>query len=204
MSTPVRMKVAVTGGIACGKSLLTAFLRELGLRVLDADDVVHDLEGVGGAAVPALVARFGREILASDGAIDRARLAARVFASAEQRCALEAILFPLVRKRLSAFAAGPASPQAAPPLVVAPLLYEAHFETDYDTVVALVSSPEVQIQRMMETRGYSREHAEARLAAQMPAAEKAARADYVIVNDSTAAHLRDEARRLVHWLQDRR
>ena len=72
------MKIALTGGIACGKSLFAKFLRELGIHVLDADDVVHELEAPGGAAVPAIVSRFGSDVLAADGGIDRPALAARV------------------------------------------------------------------------------------------------------------------------------
>ena len=100
------MRIALTGGIACGKSTLAKFLRELGIRLLDADDVVHELEAPGGAAVPAIVARFGAGVLAADGSVDRPKLAAIVFADAAARRDLEAILFPLVRSRLRAFTSG--------------------------------------------------------------------------------------------------
>lgn len=213
------MKVALTGGIACGKSTFAKFLRELGIRLLDADDVVHELEAAGGAAVPAISARFGPAVLAPDGAVDRPALAAVVFASPSARRDLEALLFPLVRARLLSFLSpAPPSPAPVPPhpapgtkhqapgtlsLVVIPLLFESHWEGDYDTIVAITSPLECQIERMVRTRGYSRAHAEARLAAQMPVAEKAARADFVVVNDSTQEHLRNEARRLVAWLKER-
>ena len=239
------MRIALTGGIACGKSTLAKFLRELGIRLLDADDVVHELEAPGGAAVPAIVARFGAGVLAADGSVDRPKLAAIVFADAAARRDLEAILFPLVRSRLRAFTseaarrgrralpmvgpsfsdvplvgadvlgrppstapAPPTTPPAPPstvPLYIAiiPLLFESHWEGDYDIILAITSPLECQIHRMMRTRGYSRVQAEARLAAQMPVAEKAARADFVVVNDSTHEHLKDEARRLVAWLKER-
>ena len=232
------MRIALTGGIACGKSTLAKFLRELGIRLLDADDVVHELEAPGGAAVPAIVARFGAGILAADGSVDRPKLAGIVFADAAARRDLEAILFPLVRSRLRAFTSeaarrgrralpmvGPSvsdvplvgadvlgrPPSTAPalpstvPLYIAiiPLLFESHWEGDYDIILAITSPLECQIHRMMRTRGYSRVQAEARLAAQMPVAEKAARADFVVVNDSTHEHLKDEARRLVAWLKER-
>ena len=232
------MRIALTGGIACGKSTLAKFLRELGIRLLDADDVVHELEAPGGAAVPAIVARFGAGVLAADGSVDRPKLAGIVFADAAARRDLEAILFPLVRSRLRAFTseasrrgrralpmAGPSfsdvplvgadvlgrPPSTAPappstvPLYIAiiPLLFESHWEGDYDIILAITSPLECQIHRMMRTRGYSRVQAEARLAAQMPVAEKAARADFVVVNDSTHEHLKDEARRLVAWLKER-
>lgn len=202
------MRIALTGGIACGKSTLAKFLRELGIRLLDADDVVHELEAPGGAAVPAIVARFGAGILAADGSVDRPKLAGIVFADAAARRDLEAILFPLVRSRLRAFtseAARRGRPPSTAPLYIAiiPLLFESHWEGDYDIILAITSPLECQIHRMMRTRGYSRVQAEARLAAQMPAAEKAARADFVVVNDSTHEHLKDEARRLVAWLKER-
>ena len=202
------MRIALTGGIACGKSTLAKFLRELGIRLLDADDVVHELEAPGGAAVPAIVARFGAGILAADGSVDRPKLAGIVFADAAARRGLEAILFPLVRSRLRAFtseAARRGRPPSTAPLYIAiiPLLFESHWEGDYDIILAITSPLECQIHRMMRTRGYSRVQAEARLAAQMPVAEKAARADFVVVNDSTHEHLKDEARRLVAWLKER-
>jgi len=93
------MKIALTGGIACGKSLFAKFLQELGIHVIDADDVVHELEAPGGAAVPAIVARFGTGVLAQDGGIDRPALARLVFVDAAARADLEAIVFPLVRAR---------------------------------------------------------------------------------------------------------
>lgn len=217
------MKAALTGGIACGKSTFAKFLSELGIRVLDADDVVHELEAPGGEAVPAIVARFGRSVLAPDGGIDRPKLAELVFAQGERgrwgpwgpwgqspssqqspsspKETLEAILFPIVRKRLRVFSE--TSPEGVFSLAIIPLLFESHFDSDYDTIIAIASPEEVQIDRMMRTRGYSRAQAEARLAAQMPVAEKVARAHFVVVNDSTPERLRKEAVRLAAWLEER-
>ncbi len=224
------MKIALTGGIACGKSTLAKFLRELGICLLDADDVVHELEAPGGVAVPAIVQRFGSGVLSPDGAINRPALADVVFSDDAARRDLEAILFPLVRKRLNEFALsdaqcartarsavptkcaqpGRVGTPCRPPtdhqfrISIIPLLFESHWECDYDTIIAVVSPVEEQINRMMLTRGYSREQAKARLAAQLPIAEKARRADYVVVNDSTPEHLRDKARRLLAWLKERK
>ena len=192
------MKIALTGGIACGKSLFAKFLRELGIHVLDADDVVHELEAPDGAAVPAIVARFGRDVLASDGGIDRAALAARVFSDASARADLEAILFPLVRSRM---ARGSGVSPLQLTIHIIPLLFESHWEADYDILLCIASPVDLQVSRMMTSRGYSRAHAEARLAAQWPVVEKAARCHYTVMNDSTPEHLRDEAQRLVAWLK---
>ena len=234
------MKIALTGGIACGKSTFAKFLRELGIRVIDADDIVHELESPGGAAVPAIAAEFGDGVLAPDGGIDRAKLAEIVFlgspspqppnpeprvtnhepratshepqaTSHEPRAtnpepratkqALESILFPLVRERLREYTE--TSPQGVFSIAIIPLLFESHFDEDYDIIIAIASSEDRQIDRMMRTRGYSRAQAEARLAAQMPVAEKAARAHFVVVNDSTPENLKNEATRLVAWLEEK-
>jgi dephospho-CoA kinase len=192
------MKIALTGGIACGKSLFAKFLRELGIHVLDADDVVHELEAPGGAAVSAIVARFGSDVLAPDGGINRPALAARVFSDATARADLEAIVFPLVRERMG----GSRCCATAFTIHIIPLLFESHWETDYDILLCIASPVDLQISRMMLSRGYSRAHAEARLAAQWPVSEKAARCHYTVMNDSTPEHLRDEAQRLVAWLKE--
>lgn len=177
------MKVAVTGSIACGKSAFVRFLREAGEFVLDADDVVHELEARGGAAVGAIAREFGDGVLAPDGGIDRKRLAAAVFTApdaAARRKKLEDILFPLVRARLAAFDG----------ICVIPLLYESGWEGDFDKVVCIASREDLQIERMVKTRGYTPVEARARIAAQMPLAEKIRRADYVVENNSTLDDLR--------------
>ena len=226
------MKIALTGGIACGKSLLARYLSSMGIAVIDADDVVHELEAPGGGAVEPIVARFGESVRAADGGIDRRRLAEAVFgiengelriengnapssratcSQAAARKDLEAILFPLVKRRIDEFLASshPTSDNQHQhlnsqfSLAIIPLLFESHWDADYDIIIALVSGHEAQIRRMAETRGQSREEAEARIAAQMPVEEKAARADYVIRNDSTPQALHAEAARLVEWLESR-
>ena len=193
------MKIALTGGIACGKSLFAKFLRELGIQVLDADDVVHELEAPGGAAVAPIVARFGHDVLAPDGGIDRTALAECVFSDPASRADLEAILFPLVRAR---FARESRACRGQITIHIIPLLFESHWEADYDILLCIASPVDLQISRMMQSRGYSRAHAEARLAAQWPVSEKAARCHYTVMNDSTPEHLRDEAQRLVAWLKE--
>ena len=194
------MKIALTGGIACGKSTLAKFLKELGIRVLDADDVVHELEAPGGAAVPAIQAAFGPEVISPDGGVDRRALATVVFSDPARRRVLEGILFPRVRRRLVDFVAASGRELR---IAVIPLLFESHWEGDYDIILAIASPQEVQVDRMMRTRGYTRAQAEARLAAQMPVAEKVARADFAVVNDATPQQLQEQTVRLVAWLKER-
>ena len=190
------MKTCLTGGIACGKSLLLRYLGELGLETIDADDVVHEL-----MPDPA----------------ERRRIAAEVFADPAKRRALEARLHPLVRARIDEwFAMGTMGSDPLPcrrsvkgsdPMVLRiaaiPLLFEVHWESDYDIIVCVVSSRANQIERMTAPRGYTREEAEARLAAQMDVSEKAAKSHYVIQNDGSPDDLKAEAAKFVKWLKER-
>lgn len=197
------MRFCLTGGIACGKSLLARFLRELGVEFIDADDVVHELEASGGAAVAAVRERFGDAVIATDGGVDRKRLAMVVFNDSSAREDLEKILFPLVRMHILEFVDAAPTDSSLPRLAIIPLIFESHWEQDYDIILCIASSREVQIERMMRLRGYSRAEAEARLAAQMPVSEKASRADYVVENNTTSDCLRNEAERLVMWLREK-
>ena len=88
-------------------------------------------------------------------------------------------------------------------VAIIPLLFECNWDADYDIIICISSSAEEQIRRMVETRGLTREAAEARLSAQLPVSEKAARSQYVVVNDSTVEHLHEEAERCVEWLRSR-
>ena len=178
------MKVCLTGGIASGKSLLSRYLNELGVRTIDADDVVH-----------ALIPKEERE-----------RLRKIVFNDPKARKELEARIHPLVRRKILDFL-GEKSPSSSfpltPPIAIIPLLFEVQWEKDYDIIICVLSSREKQIERMTALRGYSRAEAEARLAAQMDPAIKAAKSDYVILNDSTDEDLKAEAIKLVEYLVSR-
>lgn len=173
---------ALTGGIACGKSMAEACFKACGCRVLDADAVVHQLEQPGGAAVDAIVATFGQEVLAADGGIDRGALARAVFNHTEARKQLEAILHPLVRQVAEDWLK--AEDEHAISLFSAALLYECGWEKDWQGVVCVTASRATQVRRMCNVRGMSEEAAIARLNAQMDVAEKGRRADWVLVNDT--------------------
>jgi dephospho-CoA kinase len=193
------MKVCITGGIASGKSLLSHYLNDLGVATVDADDIVHEL-------IP-------QE--------ERERLRKVVFKNPEARKELEARIHPLVRRKILSAIEGGRSQESGfrcqesgvkgdcppnlslPPIAVIPLLFEVQWEKDYDIIICILSSREKQIERMMSFRGYTREEAEARLAAQMDPAIKAAKSDYVILNDSTDEDLKAEARKLIDYLVSR-
>jgi dephospho-CoA kinase len=183
--------VALTGGLACGKSLAGAILAEAGVPVCDADDLAHELMRPGGKTYRPIVETFGREILDAQGRIDRGRLARLVFADAGQREKLNAIVHPHVQRRWRAWlAARPSACDLA--VVIIPLLFEIGDEKAWDVVICVTARPEIQQQRLRD-RGLSEAEVQARLAAQWPVAAKAARSDYVIENNDT----RDEFARTV-------
>ena len=176
------MRVALTGGIACGKSLVAKFLNEFGVETIDADDIVHEL-------IP-------------DPA-ERKRIAAEVFADPDRRRDLEARLHPLVKERIDKFLCTTTTADYdSHRIAVIPLLFEAHWEENFDIICCVRSARATQVARMMETRGYTREEAEARLAAQMSVEEKAAKSHYVIDNNGSAEELKSEVKKFISWLMN--
>jgi len=170
------MKIALTGGIACGKSLAVKYLNELGVATIDADDIVHEL-------VPDE---------------ERKRLAKVVFNDPAARKALEARLHPLVKARIQERIDACAGELL---VCVIPLLFEVHWDAEFDIICCVTSEKETQVVRMVTTRGYTREEAVARIQAQMPVDEKAAKSQYVIGNDGTPAELQVKVKEFVKWLR---
>jgi dephospho-CoA kinase len=178
-------RIALTGGIATGKSHVLQRLRERGVPCLDADELAHGVTGAGTEATARIAERFGADVLDASGAVDRRKLAPIVFADADARRDLERIVHPAVYRAIAAGVRAFELTDDAPLVVVdVPLLYETGHAGDFDTVIATVCPPATQVQRLI-ARGLSEREATGRLAAQMPAAEKATRADYVITTDGT-------------------
>ncbi len=180
------LKVALTGGIATGKSHVLEQFRRRGVPCLDADLLAHGVTAAGTEASSAIAARFGQEVLAADGSVDRARLGPIVFADPAARRELEAMVHPAVyraiRAGLRAFELElPGLPLA---VVDVPLLYESGHAGDFDRVVVTACPMEVQVARLLK-RGMSDAEARQRLAAQWPTEEKAQRADFVIRTDGS-------------------
>jgi len=198
------LKVALTGGIATGKSHVLELFRKRGVPCLDADVLAHGVESAGTEATQAIAARFGAGVLGADGAVDRAKLAPIVFADPAARRDLEAIVHPAVYRAIAAGLRGfelLGSYRLA--VVDVPLLYETGHAADFDRVIATVCPPEMQIARMVE-RGMARAEARQRLEAQMPTAEKAARADFVIRTDGTVEETEQQVDELYRTLVERR
>ena len=197
----MKRSFAVTGGIACGKSTVAKTLAELGCEVLDTDEVAHALQA-GGEATDELARRFGPEIIRPDGAVDRRRLGALVFADPVALADLNAILHPRIfaetRRWLESRAEGSTS------AVLVPLLYESGLDRviAWDAVVAVVCGEAEQVRRI-RGRGFTEAEARARIAAQMPCEEKAARADFTIRNDGSLEDLRDKVERVLNAIKSR-
>jgi len=189
--------VGLTGGIATGKSSFAGALRALGVPVIDADRLAREAVARGTAALRALVAAFGAEILGPDGELDRKRMAARVFPDAQARARLEAIVHPAVRERVKAETARLAAAGHELAFYDVPLLFEVGLDRELEAVAAVWAPRPAQLARLRARDGLSPEEAEARLAAQLTADEKAARADFVVVNDGPRALLAAKAERLL-------
>jgi dephospho-CoA kinase len=183
------MRVGLTGGVASGKSTVSAILAELGAVVVDADLLAREVVALGTPGLAAVVAEFGEGVLAADGSLDRPALGAVVFADETARRRLEAIVHPLVRAR------GRELEEAAPPGAVVvhdiPLLAETGQAAGFDAVLVVDVPVETQVERMVSQRGMSREDAEARIAAQATREERLAVATYVVDNTGTREDLRD-------------
>lgn len=171
------LRAGLTGGIASGKSTVSGFLRDLGAVVVDADRLAHDAILPGGPCFEAVVERFGAGILAADGTVDRAALGRIVFADAEARKELEAIVHPAVRRGIARAIEGSDAPIV---IVDAALLVESGFHRDLDVLVVLRCPVETQIARLASRNGLSRSEALARIGAQAPLEAKLAVADHVI------------------------
>ncbi len=181
------LKIALTGGIASGKSYVLDRFRRHGVPCLDADELAHGVTAAGTEATAAIAARFGSDILAADGSIDRRKLGPLVFADPSARRELEAMVHPGVYRAIAAgLRAFELMGDGAFAVVDVPLLYETGAEKTFDKVIVTACASGVQLARLIE-RGLSEEAARQRLAAQWPTEKKTSRADFVILTDRTFA-----------------
>lgn len=179
------LTLGLTGGIACGKSTISLTLRELGAVIIDGDVLSRELTAPGGAALPALREAFGPEVFHPDGTLNRRALGALVFTDDQARDTLDGIMQPLLRGMIRQGMEEARSCGASVCVLDMPLLYEKGLEELCDRVWCAYIPRETQLSRLMERDGFTREEALARLRSQLPAEEKAARADVVIDTSGT-------------------
>lgn len=187
--------IGLTGGIGSGKSTVARMLQERGAHVVDTDAIAHSLTAPGGAALPAIAARFGADAIGPDGAMDRARMREKVFADAAARQALEAILHPMIGQATAA--AAQAAPPDAPIVFDVPLLAEAgeRWRNRVDKILVVDCDTSTQVQRVKARNGWPEETILRIIAQQATREQRRAIADAVVDNDT--GNTLDDLRRQV-------
>ena len=178
-------RVALTGGIATGKSHVRARFEELGVPTIDSDVLAREAVQPGSAGHAAVIARFGPDILDASGMLDRRKLAGVVFSNVEARRDLEHIIHPVVRAATEAWFASVDASRHPFAIADIPLLYETGRNADFDAVIVVACHPGTQLRRVMERDKLTEAEARSRIAAQLPIEEKISRADHVIRTDGS-------------------
>jgi dephospho-CoA kinase len=177
--------IGLTGGIGSGKSTVAKRLVELGATEIDADVLAREVVAPGTEGLAEVAERFGKDLIAEDGSLNRALLAERAFSAEENRKALEAILHPRIQKLSRERIA------AASGLIVytIPLLVETNSKLPFDKVVTVSAPESVRVDRLVASRGMTAAEAKARIAAQASDTEREAVADYVIDSNCSMTEL---------------
>lgn len=185
--------MGLTGGIASGKSTVSAWFVNKGARLVDADIIAREVMLPGHPVLDAAVNRFGEGILQPDGSLNRAKLGEIVFADKEALQALNAITHPAIRKEIKARmnALEEEDPRRLT-LVDIPLLYESELDNLFERIAVVYVPREVQLERLMARNGMTEAQAESRLNAQMDIEEKRRRATFVIDNSGSPEHTKEQ------------
>lgn len=197
--------VGLVGRAGSGKSTVARVFAEAGAQIVEADRIGHEITDHDPDVRDALVSDYGPGVYRDDGTLDRATVAARVFSDPEARERLNRLVHPrIVRRMRGRIAEMAASGFRGPVVFDAALLLDWHFERGCDALVAVIAPDDMQVERLVRSRGWTADEARARLAAQRPNAFFAAVADVVIENDGTESDLIDAARRAFASLREGR
>lgn len=194
--------IGITGGIASGKSTVTEFLRRQGYQVIDADQVVHELQEPGGRLYQALLSAFGPAILQEDGRLDRLKLGAMIFGNPELLAKSSQIQNQIIREEL----AGRRDLLAGKEEIFfmdLPLLFELDYEAWFDQIWLVDVTEETQLSRLMTRNALSQKEAEKRIAAQLSLQEKRNRADVLIDNNGPLELTQEQLREALQKLERR-
>lgn len=194
-------KVAITGGLSCGKSSVCRILKELGAYVVSADKIVHQLLSSDTSLAQEIVRLLGPSIIVNQK-LDRSRIANIVFQDLELLKALEAIIHPAVDKEIEQEYQKQQTNPHLPPLFIVeiPLLFECEGQKNYDTTIVVTADLENCSKRFKEATGYDQIEFNKRMARQLPLSEKAMLADYVITNNGTLSELHQKTKILYQSL----
>jgi dephospho-CoA kinase len=194
--------IGLTGGIASGKSTVSTMLRALGAHVIDADEVARQVVAPGAPALAEIAAHFGPEVLLPDGTLDRKKLGARVFADVDARKALERITHPRIAAATQQEIARLSAAGVDPIIYDAALIVENRLYTWMQGLIVVSVPHEVQVARLMIRDDIDEAAAEARVAAQLPLADKVAVATEVIDNSGVLGETEAQVRALWARLQE--
>lgn len=188
--------LAITGGIACGKSLVGGLLRDRGFPVCETDELGHALLAPGTPVYDSVVAEFGEDIVSSEGGIDRGRLGRMVFADDARRVRLNQLVHPHVHRLWNDWMADRRAEGSPWGAVIIPLMYEVGWSEAWSAVLCVAAPGSAQLERMRK-RGWSDEDAARRVRAQWPLETKMERADYVIYNGGTVELVKEQLDRIL-------
>lgn len=188
------LNVALTGNIAAGKSTVVTLFRQWGATLIDADQLVREVQSPGSPVLAAIGQRFGADLIDTAGRLDRDALRRRVLSDPAALADLNRLVHPAVLERRSTLEAEARARGDRVVISDIPLLFEASDPEAFDAVILVDAPPEVRRARLLATRGLSAEEADRMLAAQAPSGPKRARSTYVIDNDGDRATLEARAR----------
>ena len=194
--------IGITGGIASGKSTVTEFLRQQDYQVIDADQVVHELQEPGERLYQALLSAFGPAILQEDGRLDRAKLGAMIFGDPELLAQSSQIQNQIIREELAHRRDLLAETEDIF-FMDLPLLFELQYEDWFDQIWLVDVTEETQLSRLMTRNALSQEEAEKRIATQLSLQEKRNRADVLIDNNGPLEHTQEQLREALQKLERR-
>ena len=194
--------IGITGGIASGKSTVPEFLRQQGYQVIDADQVVHELQEPGGRLYQALLSTFGTAILQEDGRLDRPKLGAMIFGNPDVLARSSQLQNEIIREELASRRDLLAETEAVF-FMDLPLLFELEYDNWFDQIWLVDVTEETQLSRLMARNTLSQEEAEKRIAAQLSLQEKRKRADVLIDNNASLEETRQQIRVALQKLERR-
>lgn len=194
--------IGLTGGIASGKSTVSRFFSELGARVIDADIIAREVVEPGSDGLRAIQDAFGDEVLDVHGALDRARLGAIVFEDSSARATLNAITHPRIAQLMWHYASQAEEVDGHAWVIYdAALIVENKIQEMLQGLIVVSCDPAVQLARLISRDGFTESEAQARIASQLPLADKVAVADHVIDNSRDLAHTEHQTRAVFDTLQ---
>jgi len=185
--------IGLTGNIACGKSTVAAIFKELGATLIDADKVARDIVGKDKPALGKIINHFGNEILNKDGTLNREKLGRKVFNDKNQRQRLNDITHPEIFKEINNLIEKYRSEGKRIVIIEAALIIEREkLKKIIDKLIVVSTSKDIQIKRLKDRDGFSKEQALSRINSQIPTEEKIKHADYVIHNDSDISNIKNQ------------